>query len=147
MALGTSDYVRDWPLKLNEGQYLEADTYTATFLSDTYASINLDATNPQLSDYTQTTGGNIVATNLVNFTISRATTTITFDADDLPTFAKDAANPTDVRVLLIFNNTSTNDDAAQIIDLTTDGTTPPDLVNNDLTINFNVNGIMTATLT
>lgn len=147
MALGDSKYLRDFALKINRQVYAPTDTYAIVFLSDTFASIDVNATNPQLSNYTETSGGNISKTALANFTITRATTTITFDADDPSTFASNASNPTDCRTILIINDTSANDDAWQAIDATTDGNTPIDLVNNDLTLQFNASGIMTITLT
>jgi len=142
MAQGDAKQFRDWGLKKDKGEYAETDTYTLAFLSDTYATINIDSTNPQLSNFTVTSGGNIpAATNLVNFTITRLFGTVTFDADDPAQFPKDALNPTDARTLLVYNNTSTNDDGLQVFDLTTDGSTPLDLVNNDLTFQFGAQGI------
>lgn len=147
MAQGDAKLLRDYVLKATKGVYLEADTYSLVFLSDTFASISIDVTNPQLSLYTQTTGGNITGPiNLSNFTITRATTTITFDADDTATILKNASNPADVRTLLIINDTSTNNDSYQVFDMTTDGTTPLDLVNNDLDFTFGASGITTITL-
>lgn len=148
MAQGEAKLFRDFPLKANKGDYSDTDTYAVVFLSDTYASVDIDATNPQLSNYTATSGGNIPAqSNLSNFTITRVLTTITFDADDLATFLKDALNPTDARTILVINATSVNDDTLQIFDATTDGTTPLDLVNNDLTFTFGAQGISQILLT
>lgn len=146
MAQGTAKYLRDFPLKLNKGAYADTDTYSIAFLSDTFASVDVNVTNPVLTTYTETTGGTIVKTALSNFTITRVTTNIKFDADDPATFAKNASNPTDVRTLLIINDT-VSDNAWQAIDATTDGSTPLDLVNNDLALSFDANGIMTVTLT
>lgn len=146
MAQGTAKYLRDFPLKMNKGDYADTDTYSVAFLSDTYASIDVNVTNPVLTTYTETTGGTIVKTALSNFTVTRVTTNIKFDADDPATFLKNASNPADVRSILIINDT-VNDDAWQAIDATTDGSTPLDLVNNDLALSFDANGIMTITLT
>ena len=146
MAQGTAKYLRDFPLKLNKGEYADTDTYSIAFLSDTFASIDVNVTNPVLTTYTETSGGTIVKTPLSNFTITRVTTNIKFDADDPATFLKNASNPADVRTLLIINDTVA-DNAWQAIDATTDGSTPLDLVNNDLSLTFDANGIMTVTLT
>ncbi len=146
MAQGDAKYLRDWPFKLNKGDYDDTDTYSIAFLSDNIAAIDVNVTDPTLTTYTETTGGNIVKTALSNFTITRVTTNVKFDADDPATFLKNASNPTDVRVILIINDT-VSDDAAQAIDATTDGTTALDLVNNDLSLSFDANGIMTVTLT
>jgi len=147
MAQGDGKYLRDYILKVNKGEYDVLDTYSVVFLSDTYASVNVDATNPNLASYTETTGGSITKTTLSNFTITRATTTVKFDADDPATFTKNASNPADVRCILVINDTSVSDDAMQVFDATTDGTTPLDLVNNDLSFAFGANGIMDITLT
>ena len=146
MAQGDAKYLRDFPLKLNRGDYNVLNTYSLVFLSDTYSLVNVDATNPALGDFTETTGGNISKTVLANVTITRAGTEIKFDADDPATFLKDALNPADVRTLMIINDT-VSDNAAQVFDATVDGTTPLDLINNDLTISFSASGFMTITLT
>ena len=147
MAQGDAKLFNDFVKKVNDQQYADTDTYSIAFLSNTYASIDADALNPQLSNFTVTSGGNIPAsTNLVNFDVTRTGAVIKFDADDPATFLKDALNPADVRTLLVYNNTSINDDAAQVFDLTADGTTPLDLVNNDFTFTFGANGIINATV-
>ena len=142
MAQGDGKYLRDFVLKVNKGDYDVLDTYSLVFLSDTFASIDVNVTNPNLATYTQTSGGTIVKTAL-----TRVTTNIKFDADDPALFAKNASNPADVRTILVINDTSASDDAYQVFDATTDGTTALDLVNNDLTFAFGVNGISTITLT
>lgn len=147
MAAGDSKLYRDAVLKLNEGAYAEGDTWTIAFVSNTYATLNADATNPVLSGVTVVSGGNVNAVNnLSGFTITRSTTTITADATDLATITKNASNPTTVRCAVLYNNTSTNDDLIQAWDLTTDGSTALDLVNNDFTFSFGANGIFTATV-
>ena len=147
MAAGDAKIYRDFVLKNNEGAYTEADTWTLAFVSDTYASLNVDATNPQLSGVTVVSGGNVAAAyNLASFAITRATTTITFDAADIGTISKNASNPATARCAVIYNNTSVNDDLVMAFDLTTDGSTALDLVNNDLTFSFGASGLMTATV-
>jgi hypothetical protein len=146
MAQGDAKYLRDFPFKMNKGAYADTDTYSIAFLSNAYSSIDVDVSNPVLTTYTETTGGNIAKTALSNFTVTRVTTNVKFDADDPATFTKDPSNPADVRTILIINDTVT-DDAWQVIDATTDGTTPLDLINNDLVLSFDANGIMIATLT
>ena len=58
MAAGDSKLYRDAVLKLNEGAYAEGDTWTIAFVSDTYATLNADATNPVLANVTPVSGGN-----------------------------------------------------------------------------------------
>lgn len=147
MAAGDSKIYRDAVLKLNEGVYAEADTWTITFVSDTYASLSADATNPVLANVTPVSGGNVSAVNnLASFAITRSTTTVKFDATDLSTISKNASNPTTVKCAVLYNNTSASDDLIAAWDLTTDGTTSLDLVNNDFTFSFGASGILTATV-
>lgn len=148
MAAGDNKIFRDFVLKVNEGAYNEADTWSIAFVSNTYASVDINTTNPRLATTVSVvSGGNIPAsTNLASFAINRSGGTITFDAADPATFQKAGANPTTVRCLVVYNNTSANDDLVCIYDLTTDGTTALDLVNNDLTFSFGASGIITATV-
>ena len=147
MAQGDSKLYRDAVLKLNEGAYNEGDTWSVAFVSDTYASLSVDATNPVLADVTVVSGGNVSAVNNISgFSITRSTTTITADGTDLATISKNASNPATVRCAVVYNNTSASDDLIQAYDLTTDGSTALDLVNNDLTFNFGANGLFTATV-
>lgn len=146
MAAGDAKYFRDFILKNNRGDYAVGDTWTLAFISDQYSTVNADATNPVLADVTVVSGGNVAAAyNLASFTITRATTTITFDAADIGQILKDAGNPSP-RCAVIYNNTSASDDLVQVYDLTTDGTTALDLVNNDFTFSFGAGGILTATV-
>ena len=146
MAQGDAKMFRAYIEKRDQGDYSDLDTYTITFLSDTYASISSDAANPNLASFTEVSGGNITATNLTGFSITRATTTITTDAADPATFAKNASNPATVRTAFVYNNTSASDDAGFVYDLTTDGSTAVDLVNKDLTFSFGANGLEFHTL-
>lgn len=147
MAAGDNKIFRDFVLKVNEGQYAEADTWSLAFVSDTFASVSADTVDPQLSTVTVTSGGNVSASyNLANFAITRSTNTVTFDADDITSITKSGTNPSDVRCAVVYNNTSTNDDLVCIFDLTSDGSTALDLANNDLAFTFGASGIITATV-
>lgn len=148
MAAGDNKIFRDFVLKVNEGTYSEGDVWSLAFVSDSYSSIDADASNPNLgATVTVTSGGNVSASlNLSNFTITRSGGTITFDADDIATISKNASNPSDVRSAVIFNNTSASDDLVCAFDLTSDGSTALDLVNNDLAFTFGAGGIITATV-
>ena len=76
-------------------------------------------------------------------TLAFVSNTFASVSDDL---AKDASNPATVRCAVIYNNTSAADDLIQIYDLTADGSTALDLVNNDFVFNFGAAGINTATV-
>jgi hypothetical protein len=146
MAAGDSKLYRDAVLKINEGAYNEGDAWTLAFVSDTYASLDIDATDPVLADVTVVSGGNVAAAyNIASFTITRSAGTITFDGTDIGTITKNASNPSP-RCAVLYNNTSASDDLINAWDLTTDGSTALDLVNNDFTFSFGVSGILTATV-
>lgn len=147
MAQGDSKIYRDAVLKLNEGAYNEGDVWTLAFLSDTYASLDVDAANPQLSNVTVTSGGNFLsAYNIAGFSISRTGGTISFTGTNIGQIAGDAGNPSDIRSAVLYNNTSANDDLMFAWDLTTDGTTPVDVSTLPLTFSFGAAGIATATV-
>ena len=144
MAAGDTKLFNDFVLKDRQGVYALSNDWQLVFLSDTYASVNTDLTNPTSASFTITSGGNVAASYaLTGEVVTRSGATITFDATDIGTILKAAGNPVDLRCALLINATVTND-AAQVWDMTSDGTTPLDLVNNDFTFNFGVNGINTS---
>lgn len=145
MAQGETKLFNDYVLKDRQGVYATANDWQIVFLSDTYASINTDLTNPTSASFTITSGGNVAASYaLTGEAVTRSAALITFDANDIGTILKDAGNPADVRCALLRNATVTND-AIQVWDMTTDGSTALDLVNNDFTFNFGAGGINTST--
>jgi hypothetical protein len=145
MAAGDSKLFNEYVLKERRGDYSQSDTWSLAFVSDTYASINADNANPNLSVVTVTSGGNVSSSyTLTGVAYSRATSTITFSANNIGQILKDAANPSDVRCAVIYNDTSTSDDLVQVFDMTSDGSTALDLVNNDFTFSFAASGINEA---
>lgn len=145
MAAGDTKVFNDYILKSRQGKYTVADGYTLAFLSDTYASISTNATDPVLTDFTVASGGNVATSYLLTgASISRAAEVITLDFDDIATILQDPANPTDLRCALIYD-ASVLDETMQVFDLTSDGTTPLDLINNDLTFSFNASGVNQST--
>lgn len=145
MAQGDTKLFNDFVLKDRQGVYALANDWQIVFLSDTYASVNSDLTNPTSATFTVTSGGNVAASYpLTGESITRSGVLTTFDADDIGTISKNASNPDDVRCALLINASVTND-AIQVWDMTSDGTTPLDLVNNDFTFNFGAGGINTST--
>ena len=145
MASGDTKAFNDAVLKSKKGVYAEANVWEIVFLSDTYASVNTDLTNPTSASFTPVSGGNVAASyTLGSIVIDRTANVIKFDAADIPKILKSANNPATVKTALLRNATVTND-AIQVWDMTTDGTTPLDLVNNDFTFSFGVGGINTVT--
>lgn len=147
MAAGDSKIFNEFVLKERKGTYAEGDEWRLAFVSDTYASVSDDLANPNLSSVTVVSGGNVsVSYLLAASTYTRAANVIKFDADDVAEILKDALNPADVRCAVVYNDTSVADDLVQIYDMTVDGATPLDLVNNDFTFSFGAGGINTATV-
>ena len=146
MALGDSKLFNDFVKLGGNGTYnLGTDGFTLAFVSDAYSAVNADATNPAITDYTVVSGGNIPATTaLGTLTWTRSGATSTFDYADPATFAKNASNPATAKTILIYQTTT--GDLYKAVDITTDGgTTPADLVNNDLTYTVNASGSSTWT--
>tara|TARA_R100000951_G_scaffold107151_1_gene102264 strand:- start:8949 stop:9392 length:444 start_codon:yes stop_codon:yes gene_type:complete len=147
MAAGDSKLFNEYVLKERQGAYSQADALRVSFISDTYASVSADLATPNLSSVTATNGGNVAASYLLSsVAYTRATNVIKLDAADLPQILKDGSNPADVRCAVIYNDTSAADDLVQIYDMTADGTTALDLINNDFTFTFGAGGINTATV-
>ena len=147
MAAGDSKLFNEYVLKERQGSYLQADVWSLAFVSDTYASLSADLATPNLSSVTVTSGGNVAATYALGSAVfTRATNVIKFDASDIGQILKNASNPADVRCAVVYNNTSAADDLVQVFDMTADGTTALDLINNDFTFAFGAGGINTATV-
>tara|TARA_R110002111_G_scaffold44030_9_gene80266 strand:- start:41 stop:490 length:450 start_codon:yes stop_codon:yes gene_type:complete len=145
MAAGDTKAFNDAVLKSKKGIYAEGNTWEIVFLSDTYASVNTDLTNPTSASFTPVSGGNVAASYaLGSIVIDRTSNVIKFDADDIPQILKSGTNPVTVKTALLRNATVTND-AIQVWDMTIDGTTSLDLANNDFTFTFGAGGINTVT--
>jgi hypothetical protein len=146
MAQGDSFIFYDFELKRGQGNYnLGTDGFSIAFVADTFASLNQSATNPNISGFTPLSGGNFAAsTNLGSLTWGRTGSVSTFDYANLATILKDAANPTTIRVALIKHTTS--GDLYKAVDLTTDGSTAIDVVNNDFDYTVSASGSMTTTV-
>lgn len=133
MAAGDSKIFNDFALKLAKKTYDLAsgsDAFAISFVADTYASVDADSTNPNISGFTPLSGGNfIAATTLVSTAITRTGANLKFDFDDLVTIAKNASNPATIKVALI-KHTATGD-LYKAVDLTSDGSTSIDVINND----------------
>ena len=144
MAAGDSKIFNDFALKLAKGFYnLASDDFAISFIATAYGSVNSNAPNPDITDYTPLTGGNFVAaTTLASTAITRAGAALKFDFADLATIAKAAGNPATIKTALI-KHTVTGD-LYKAIDLTADGgTTAIDVVNNDFDYTVNAAGSFT----
>ncbi len=149
MAQGDSKISNEYSYQLGNARYNQStDSFRIYFCSDTYASINEDAATLNLSNVTQVGGGNfpIGGVALTSVTWTRASAVSTLDYADLTTIVKDGANPATIRTAVIVNDTSAADDIYKIVDLTTDGSTPIDVVNNDFDYSVNASGSSTLTV-
>lgn len=147
MAAGDSKIFNEYVLKERQGDYSEGDNWRLSFISNTYASISADLATPTISSVTVTSGGNVAASYLLaSVAYTRSTNVIKFDATDIGQILKNGSNPADLKCAVIYNDTSAADDLVQIFDMTSDGTTSLDLINNDFTFTFGAGGINTATV-
>ena len=149
MAAGDSKIFNDFALKLAKKTYDLAsggDAFAISFIATAYASVDADATNPNISSFTPLSGGNFVAaTTLASTAITRTGADLKFDFADLSTITKNASNPATIKTALI-KHTATGD-LYKAIDLTADsGTTPIDVVNNDFDYTVNAAGSFTQTV-
>lgn len=146
MARGDSKKFAEYDFKSGQGAYNNStDTFSWILITDSYSSVDANSANPAIGSFTAATvGGNYAGkTALTGASWVRASAVSTMDFADV-TFAANAGNPTDARCLLIINDTSATDDAFQVYDLTTDGTTAVDLTQG-FTFNFNASGAVTVT--
>lgn len=127
------------------------DSFKYAILTDAYSTVAKTTVDPTLASFTEvgaggnyTAGGNALAG--VAWTIGVVAAGVTgLDFTDI-SLLKAAGNPTTGKTILIINSTAGNR-SYHAIDLTSDGTTAVDLVNNDLTVAFNANGTVNITVT
>lgn len=149
MAAGDSKLAQEYPLQAGTGVYDNtSDTFRIFFCSDTYAAIDVTQTPFNLSDVTQVGAANFPITGIVltSVTWTRSGAVSKLDYADLSTITKNASNPTTIRTAVIVNDTSTSDDIYKVVDLTSDGSTAIDVVNNDFDYAVNASGSVTGTV-
>ncbi len=144
MAAGDSKIFNDFALKMAKKAYdLSTDAFAISFVADAYATVDADATNPNISGYTPLSGGTFVpATTLVSTAITRTGANLKFDFANLATIVKNASNPATIKTALIKHTVS--GDLYKAVDLTADGgTTAIDVINNDFDYTVNASGSFT----
>lgn len=149
MAAGDSKLAQEYPLQAGNGAYNNSsDVFRIFFCSDTFAAIDATQTPFNLSDVTQVGGGNFPVAGIVlsSVTWSRSGAVSALDYDNLTTIAKSASNPSTIRTAIIVNDTSTSDDVYKVVDLTSDGSTAIDVINNDFDYTVNSGGSITGTV-
>lgn len=141
----TFDY---YPYKAGKKLYNNTtDAFKYALITDAFSTVSKATVDPTLLSFTEaaaggnyTAGGNALTTQ--SWTIVSGITKLDFDDVSL---LKHASNPVGVKTLLIINSTATND-CYHAMDLTADGATAIDLVNNDLTITWHADGTHTVTV-
>ena len=84
MAAGDTKLMNDFVRKDRLGTYLLADDWQIVFVSDTFASIDSDESNPTEATYTVVSGGNFAASySLTSEAVTRVGAVIKFDAADI----------------------------------------------------------------
>ena len=149
MAQGDSKLAQEYPLQAGKGAYNNSsDTFRLFFVSDTYASVDATQAPFNLSNVTQVGGGNYPIAGIVlsGVTWTRSGAISKLDYSDLATILKSGSNPTDIRSAVIVNDTSTSGDIYKVVDLTSDGSTPIDVINNDFDYAVNPSGSVTGTV-
>lgn len=120
---------------------LDTHTIKCAILDNTTTPAAADAT-PILGDYTQVGAAGTYTAGGTTCTVSltESAGTVTFDLTTNPTWAADASNDTDAYWALIYNDTSTGDQAIAFVDLGG----PVDMTASALTVTWNGSGVFTA---
>lgn len=146
MAAGDTKLMSDTVRKDREGLYAITDNWQVVFFSDTFVSILSTTANPTSATYSVVSGGNFAVNYaLTGEAVTRSGAVIKFDANDIGQILKNASNPA-IKTAGLINATHSND-LFQVWDVTADGTTAVDTINNDFTFNFGAGGINTSTNT
>ena len=147
--LKTFDY---YPFNAGKKLYNNStDSFKYAIVSNAYSTVNKAFVDPSLSDFTEvsaggnyTSGGNALSGVVWAIgTVSAGVTSLAFSNVSL---TKHASNPTTGKTLLINNSTASNK-CYHAIQLGAADGDAVDLVNNDLTVTFNVNGTVNITVT
>jgi hypothetical protein len=149
MARGDSKRFSEYDLESGNGTYNNSsDVFKWVIITNSYATVDADMSSPQLSSFTQvgSAGTYVANTTVANTTWARAAAISTLDGDDY-SFAADGSNPVTGKSILIYNDTSANKDALQLVDLTTDGGTTAADTTQGLTYTVAASGISKVTRT
>tara|TARA_R110002153_G_scaffold53726_1_gene149548 strand:+ start:2339 stop:2794 length:456 start_codon:yes stop_codon:yes gene_type:complete len=147
MARGDSKRFSEYDLESGNGTYNNStDVFKWVIITDSYTATDADMLAPQLSSFTQvaTAGLYVANTTIANTTWTRSGAVSTLDGDDF-SFGADGANPTTGKSILIYNDTSPNKDALEIVDLSTDGGTTAADTTQGLTYTVAATGITKVT--
>lgn len=149
MAQGSLKTFQYYPFKAGKKLYNNTtDVFKYAFVTNAYSTVNVATVDPTLASFTEvaaggnyTAGGNALSGSA--WTIAAGVSKLDFTDISL---LKAAGSPTTAKTLLIINSTATND-CYHAIQLGAADGDAIDLANNDLTVTFNANGTVNATVT
>ena len=149
MTQGSLKTFQYYPFKAGKKLYNNTtDVFKYAFITDAYSTVNVATVDPTLASFTEvSSGGNYSAGGnaLIGSAWTIAAGVSKLDFTDI-SLTKAASSPTTAKTLLIINSTATND-CYHAIQLGAADGDAIDLVNNDLTVTFNANGTVNATVT
>ena len=149
MARGDAKRFSEYDVESGDGTYNNStDVFKWVIITESYTATSADMLTPELGDFTQVASAGLYVANttIANTVWSRTAAISSLDGDDF-SFAADGANPITGKAILIYNDTSTNKDALQIVDLTTDGGTTAADTTQGLTYTVAAGGITKVTRT
>ena len=140
MAAGDITIFDEAKLAFFQGVHGSSDTYKCAILDNTATPAAGTAT-PTLGDFTEvgTAGTYTAGGTAVTLSLTEAAGTVTWDLTVNPSWTGDASNDTNAYWGLIYNDTSTGDQAIAFVDLG-----GPVTMVNDLDITWNASGVFTA---
>jgi hypothetical protein len=142
MAQGTATLFNEYSEALVRGTHAWG-THTFKIALITTLPVATQAT-PTLSDFTEVSGGSYASVT-ATVSISRTLGVTTIDITNNPVWSQDGSGPTNIKAALIYNDTSSGDQAVLFIDMTTDsGTTAVSMQAGDVSLTFNASGLMTV---
>ena len=149
MAQGSLKTFQYYPFKAGKKLYNNTtDVFKYAFITDAYSTVDVATVDPTLASFTEvssggnySSGGNALPGSA--WTIAAGVSKLDFTDISL---TKAASSPTTAKTLLIINSTASND-CYHAIQLGAADGDAIDLVNNDLTVTFNANGTINATVT
>ena len=152
MTQGDLKTFQYYPFKAGKKLYNNTtDVFKYALITDAYSTVSAATVDPTLASFTQvaaggnyTAGGNALPGSTWTIGVVAAGV-VGLDFTDI-SMLKAAGNPTTGKTLLM-NNFTAGDRCYHAVDLTIDGITAVDLVNNDLTVTLSANGTVNVTVT
>ena len=147
MALSDSKRMSEYDFQQGLGIYNNnADVFKWVIVTESFTATDANTSAIALSNFTKVaSAGNYVQdTTLANSAWTRSGAVSKLDYDDF-NFAANASNPVTGKMIVVYNDTDSNDDVYKLIDITADGGTTP--ADTTLGLNFTVNAGGAGTIT